>query len=288
MGLRLNNNMLSLSAFNTYKKSVSDNATAIGRISSGLKLNASKDNPQKVGRSENFRIQIKALESANRSIQDSTSMMQTADGALQEYNNMLSRMKELTVSAADGTKSEGDIKIIQEELNQLKEGLTDLVNNTEFNGVKLIGNEKVQNNKYPVHTTTIIGANAGEEVQIPYYNLSIDKLGGEHGSKLSDIDVSTNEGASKAIEIVDEAIKTVSNIRGKYGALSARFESTAENVSANSYIMESAYSDLVDTDIASEMAEIAKTQILTQTGTALIAQTNQIPQDALRILQNVK
>lgn len=284
--MRLNHNMLSLSAFNTYKKSLSANSTALERISTGLKINSAKDNPNKIAQSEQMRIQIKCLETANRNVQDSSSMIQTAEGALQEASNMINRMRELAVSAADGSKSEGDVDAIQKELDQLKAGLNDLANNTEFNGIKMLGNDKVSSNKYPVHTTTIIGAQVGEDIYIPQYNIKTTVLKDSKGNTLEDVNLSTQEKANEAIKTIDEVINTVGSIRGKYGALIGRFDSTSDNLQANINISESAESSIRDADIAEEMMEIARTNILTQSSIGLIAQTNRMPQDCLRILQN--
>ena len=286
--MRLNHNMLSLSAFNTYKKSLASNSSALERISTGLKINSAKDNPNKIAQSEQMRIQIKCLETANRNVQDTYSMVQTAEGAMQEASNMINRMRELAVSAADGSKSEGDIEAIQKELDELKAGLNDLANNTEFNGIKLLGNKDVSSNKYPVHTSTVVGAQVGENINVPQYNITTTVLKDSKGNTIEDIDLSTPEKANAALKTFDEVIGTVGNIRSKYGSLIARFESTSENLEANIYISESAESSIRDADIAVEMMEIARTNILSQSSIGLIAQTNEMPQDCLRILQNVR
>ena len=286
--MRLNHNMLSLSAFNTYKKSLASNSSALERISTGLKINSAKDNPNKIAQSEQMRIQIKCLETANRNVQDTYSMVQTAEGAMQEASNMINRMRELAVSAADGSKSEGDIEAIQKELDELKAGLNDLANNTEFNGIKLLGNKDVSSNKYPVHISTVVGAQVGENINVPQYNITTTVLKDSKGNTIEDIDLSTPEKANAALKTFDEVIGTVGSIRSKYGSLIARFESTSENLEANIYISESAESSIRDADIAVEMMEIARTNILSQSSIGLIAQTNEMPQDCLRILQNVR
>lgn len=286
--MRLNHNMLSLSAFNTYKKSLASNSSALERISTGLKINSAKDNPNKIAQSEQMRIQIKCLETANRNVQDTYSMVQTAEGAMQEASNMINRMRELAVSAADGSKSEGDIEAIQKELDELKAGLNDLANNTEFNGIKLLGNKDVSSNKYPVHISTVAGAQVGENINVPQYNITTTVLKDSKGNTIEDIDLSTPEKANAALKTFDEVIGTVGSIRSKYGSLIARFESTSENLEANIYISESAESSIRDADIAVEMMEIARTNILSQSSIGLIAQTNEMPQDCLRILQNVR
>lgn len=286
--MRLNHNMSSLSIYNGYKKNLINNKSAIERLSTGIKINYAKDNPNKIGQSEQMRIQIKSLQAVQRNLQDGTSMLQTADGALQEANNTLARIKELSVSAANGSKSESEKEIIQNEIEEMKKNIDDLANNTEFNGVKLLCDERVPNNKYPMYKNIVVGAMQGEQGRIPSFNIRAEILKDEKGNTLKDIDVRTPEGVSSALEVVDESIKTVSSIRSRYGAMSNRLETTAENISSNEQVFERADSNLRDSDIALEMAELARTQILNDTSLALISQSNNLPQDALRILERVR
>ena len=286
--MRLNHNMSSLSIYNGYKKNLINNKSAIERLSTGIKINYAKDNPNKIGQSEQMRIQIKSLQAVQRNLQDGTSMLQTADGALQEANNTLARIKELSVSAANGSKSESEKEIIQNEIEEMKKNIDDLANNTEFNGVKLLCDDRVPNNKYPMYKNIVVGAMQGEQGRIPSFNIRAEILKDEKGNTLKDIDVRTAEGVSSALEVVDESIKTVSSIRSRYGAMSNRLETTAENISSNEQVFERADSNLRDSDIALEMAELARTQILNDTSLALISQSNNLPQDALRILERVR
>lgn len=286
--MRLNHNMSSLSLYNGYKKNLVKNYTAIERISSGVKINSAKDNPNKIGQSEQMRIQIKSLQSAQRNLQDGASMIQAADGALQEVNNMLKRIKELTINAANDTNTDEDRTAMQEEINQLKKGIDSIAYGTEFNGVKLIGDERVPNNKYPVYKNMVSGAMQGEQSRIPMFNVSTDALKDEKGNSLKNIDVTNKNSIKVAMAVVDESIKTVSSIRSRYGAMQNRLETAAENTNSNEIIVEKAVSNLIDSDIALEMAELARTQILNDTSLALISQSNNLPQDALRILERVR
>ena len=286
--MRLNHNMSSLSIYNGYKKNLINNKSAIERLSTGIKINSAKDNPNKIGQSEQMRIQIKSLQAVQRNLQDGTSMLQTADGALQEVNNTLARIKELSVSAANGSKSESEKEIIQNEIEEMKKNIDDLANNTEFNGVKLLCDEGVPNNKYPMYKNIVVGTMQGEQSRIPSFNIRTEILKDEKGNTLKDIDVRTQEGVSSALEVIDESIKTISSIRSRYGAMSNRLETTAENISSNEQVFERADSNLRDSDIALEMAELARTQILNDTSLALISQSNNLPQDALRILERVR
>ena len=285
--MRLSHNMNSLRLNNVYQKNLKDNISAMGKISSGVKINSAKDNPNKIAQSEQMRIQIRSLQSAQKNLQDGQSMLQAADGVLGETSGVLARMKELAVSAADGTKTEADRSTIQAEINAMKDTINSFAKDTEFNGVKLIGDENVSSNDYPSYKDTVVGAMVGEKIRIPAYNISCSFLQNNNGNALSDIDVTDQDNAGKAIDVIDASITSISEIRSKYGAISNRFESSADNLSQNTLIVEGADSSLRDTDIAAEMAEFSRTQILNQTGMALIAQSNNFPQDALKILERI-
>ena len=286
--MRLNHNMNALSTYNVYKKNIKENAEAMGRVSSGLKINSAKDNPNKIAQSEQMRIQIKSLIASQRNLQDASSMLQTADGGLQEASNSLNRMRELAVSAADSTKSDSDRAVIQTEIEALKDSLDNLANNTEFNGFKMIGNPQVKNNNYPIYENTAIGIMVGEQARIPLFNISAGSLKDKNNNILENIDISTVDGASKSIKTIDDSIDIISGIRGQYGALMNRFESTAANQEAIGLKVENAESSLRDADIAVEMLEVSRTQLLNNTSLALIAQSNNIPLDALRTLERVR
>ncbi|MBD7909849.1 flagellin [Clostridium cibarium] len=285
--MRLNHNINSLNLYRGYKKNLKSNETAIDRISSGTKINSAKDNPNKIGQSEGFRIQIKSLEAAQRNLQDGVSMLRSADGALQEVNDTLVRIKELAVSASDGSKSPQDVKTIQDEIDQMKKAIDDLASNTEFNGVKLIGDTEVSNNSYPNYRELVTGAKVGDTMSVPLYNISTNNLRDKDGNKFSDIDVTDRANVGKAISMVDEVITTITDIRARYGALENKFEDSADRLASNTQNVEKASSNIRDTDVAVEMAELARTQILNQTQIALIAQSNKFPQDALSVLKRI-
>lgn len=282
--MRLNHNMFSLSAYKSYTKTLSAQSTAMERISSGLKLNSAKDNPRKIGQSDQMNAQIKSLDSANRNIQDGISMIQTAEGGLSEISSMLTRMKELTVKAGNGTNSDSDVQAMQDEINQLKDGINEIANNTEFNGIKVIG--------YPAEPgvpagtlktggkSAQVGYLSKEKIDIGYYNVTTSNLG------INDIDLTTIDGAGSANNKVEEAIRSISKVRGENGAVGNRLESTSDNLNNNQVLLQTAQSSITDADIATEMLEYSRTNILYQTSVAIIAQTNDIPMNALRALQN--
>ena len=278
--MRININMKSLGIYSGYKKNIIANATAMEKISSGKKINSAKDNPLKIEQSENFRMQIRALEMANKNLQDSTSMIQVADTAMGTISEALIRMKELTVQAANEVTNEADRKLIQDEIDVLRSHIDDTAKNTEFNGNKLLVNGNVTDNSKPDYVEMQIGANVGESIGIPFFNVSSETLG------IDKLDVVND--ATKALNSIDEALKDVNGCRAKYGAVQNRLENSIEITSSSSYIYEKSSSDINDADIALEMAEIARTSILMESATAMMAQSNNFPKDMLNILANLR
>ena len=278
--MRININMKSLGIYSGYKKNIIDNSAAMKKISSGKKINSAKDNPLKIEQSENFKMQIRALEMANKNLQDSSSMIQVADSTMGTISEALIRMKELTVQAASETTNESDRNIIQSEIDQLKSYIDDTANNTEFNGNKLLVNGNVTDNSKPKYVEMQIGANVGDSIGIPFFNVSSETLG------IDKLDVVND--ATKALNSIDEALKDVNGCRAKYGAVQNRLENSIEITSSSSYIYEKSSSDINDADIALEMAEIARTSILMESATAMMAQSNNFPKDMLNILANLR
>ena len=278
--MRININMKSLGIYSGYKKNIIDNSAAMKKISSGKKINSAKDNPLKIEQSENFKMQIRALEMANKNLQDSSSMIQVADSTMGTISEALIRMKELTVQAASETTNEADRNIIQSEIDQLKSYIDDTANNTEFNGNKLLVNGNVTDNSKPKYVEMQIGGNVGDSIGIPFFNVSSETLG------IDKLDVVND--ATKALNYIDEALKDVNGCRAKYGAVQKRLETSIEITSSSSYIYEKSSSDINDADIALEMAEIARTSILMESATAMMAQSNNFPKDMLNILANLR
>ncbi|WP_302638516.1 flagellin [uncultured Clostridium sp.] len=278
--MRININMKSLGIYSGYKKNIIANSAAMEKISSGKKINSAKDNPLKIEQSENFRMQIRALEMANKNLQDSTSMIQVADTAMGTISEALIRMKELTVQAANEVTNEADRKLIQDEIDVLRSHIDDTAKNTEFNGNKLLVNGNVTDNSKPDYVEMQIGANVGDSIGIPFFNVSSETLG------IDKLDVVND--ATKALNSIDEALKNVNGCRAKYGAVQNRLENSIEITSSSSYIYEKSSSDINDADIALEMAEIARTSILMESATAMMAQSNNFPKDMLNILANLR
>lgn len=286
--MRLNQNMDSLSIYQNYNKNLKVQSGVIGRISSGQKINSAKDNPNKLGQSEQFRMQIRGLTSAQKNLQDGVSMMQATDGALETVSNSLTRIKELTVQASNGTNNEDDLRVIQVEIDQLKEHIDYTANNSDFNGVNLLSNKFVSDNKNPEYKTSMIGANDKEEIKIPMFNVTTATLTDEKGNSLKNLDVTNLDNADSNLSVIDAAIANVSSVRSRYGAIQNRMESSAGNLESNMASLEKADSSIRDADIGLEMAEYARTSILHEAATAMMAQTNKFPSEVLSILERIK
>jgi flagellin len=295
--MRLNHNLASLNIYREHIKTIKGQSTAAARISSGSKINYSGDGPNALAQSEKLRIQIRGLQMAQRNVQDGVSMLQAAEGGLTNVTSALHRLKELVVQSG-GATADQDKAVIQNEINQLMDGVDTTVRNTEFNGIKLLAddtidftqNDNKENNKVIYMTS---GANVGEKIEIPVYNLTSDKIGIVTGNPatskyLKDIDVTKSGGLDEALGIIDGALETVLSASSKYGALENRFDSVYNIADTVGMDIQKAESGLRDADVAEEMMNYAKYNILMEAGTAMMVQSNKFPQDVLRILQNVK
>ncbi len=285
--MRLNQNMQSLNVYRNYKKNLVTQSRALDRISTGTKINSAKDNPNKLGQSEGLRLQIRSLQMAERNIQDGVSMMQTTDGTLSVVGESLLRLKELNIKAA-GVTSESDLTVIQVEIDNIKEHIDSTVNNSSFNGVKLLNSNKVTNNDDPYYLNHQVGANIKEEINIPVFNIGTDMLVDAQGNSLKNIDVTDTNKLNENLSIIDAALSTVNSIRSRYGAIQNRMETSSENLNGASFNLETAESRIRDSDVALEMAEYARTSVLHETSIALMQQTNNFPKDILRVLENLK
>lgn len=286
--MRLNQNIASLNVYQNYKKQIGLQSSTVEKISSGNKINSAKDNPNGLGKSETLRMQIRGLQSAQRNLQDSASMVQTFDSALDSVGNNLIRIRELTVQAGNETLTDADRQVIQQEIEQLKAGIDSTANNTEFNGVNLISNEHVYNNDNPLREKTTVGPNVGESMDIPVFNVTTSVLGDKDGNKVRDIDVTNVENIDKSLSALDAAIIDVNRCRSKYGAIQSRMESTAEGMDSNVENTTKAYSSVKDADLAKELINHSQATILLEASMAMLAQTNRLPSEALSILERVK
>jgi flagellin len=271
MGLRVNNN---IAAFNAYRNlNTTDGAMSksLEKLSSGLRINRAADDAAGLAISEGLRSQIGGLKVAVRNAQDGISVVQTAEGALTETHSILQRMRDLAVQAAnDGALSNTDKAKADEEFQALKSELDDIASKTTFNGTKLL------DGTYTAKTFQV-GSNAGETLSVTVADMDAAALGASGA-------IGTAAGASAAINAIGSAIATVSTERAKLGAVQNRLEHKINNLNATVENLTASESRIRDTDMAQEMVSFTRSQILSQAGTAMLAQANQSSQGVLQLL----
>lgn len=276
--MQINHNLASLNAYNQININLKGQSKAMSRISSGVKIASAADSPDGITKSESFKMQLRGLQMSQSNLQDGVSMLQTVDGGLSSINDMLTRMKELTVQSG-GINSSEDKDAIQIEIGQLSEGISDAVKNTDFNGLNLL------NGSTTVGNINISSAgNAGETIPIPKYNLT----SGDDNllDNISAVDITKNT-LDSSLQTIDSAISKVLDIRSNYAAVENRLQSTADTNTALSDVSENANSNISDADMTEEIMNYSKFNILAEAGNAIMAQTNKLPQDVLKLLQNV-
>lgn len=289
--MRLMHNLASLNIYYQQTKANKAESVAMRRISSGLKISKATDGPNKLAQSESMNMQIRGMQVAQRNCQDGASMLQAAEGGLDNVTSALQRMRQLSISAGSAT-DDNDKAIIQGEIKQLGSSINEIINGTDFNGVKVLQDTSVTDNSNPGGINFLVGSNAYDTLKIPTYNVNTSLLGNMTDpltpKSIDSIDVTQTGGIDQALDIIDHAITTVTGIRSKYGAIENRLTSTYDTNGNLSDSTQRAQSSITDADIALEMANYAKADVLSQAGDALMAQTNRMPQDTLRILENIR
>ena len=278
----INHNMLAINTHRQMSTISGNQSKSIEKLSSGLRINRAGDDAAGLAISEKMRGQIKGLNQASRNAQDGISLIQTAEGALTETHAMLQRMRELVVQGANDTNSPEDRANIKDELNQLSTEITEITKKTEFNTKKLL------NGKFETDSITLqVGANSGQFIEFNIKNMAATALGVE-AANIGDV---VGAAASKATDIsaltdtIDKAIKSVSSQRSKLGAVQNRLEHTIKNVDNTAENIQSAESRVRDVDMAKEMMNYTKQNILQQAAQSMLAQANQAPQGVLQLLR---
>lgn len=245
------------------------------KLSSGLRINSAKDDAAGLAISEKMRGQIRGLDMAAKNSQDGISLLQTAEGALNETHDILQRMRELAVQGANDTNVTADRDAIQDELNQLMSEVDRIAGTTEFNTKNLLSSAS------GFSATLQVGANVSQTISIQISSMNTTGL----SLTTSNISVGDNSKANTAISTIDDAIKSVSTQRSKLGAYQNRLEHTINNLSTSSENLTAAESRIRDVDMAKEMMEQTKASILSQASQAMLAQANQQPQGVLQLLR---
>lgn len=273
----INTNVMSLNSQRHLNSSQRSMATSIERLSSGLRINSAKDDAAGLAVAEGMTSKIRGMNVAVRNANDGISLAQTAESALGQVTNNMQRIRELAVQSANGTLGDNERGHLQKEVDQLTAEIHRITNTTEFNGQNLFDNSG--------SVSIQVGANKGETISI-----TNAKLSGIVGSGAKAIDVSTSGAAASVLASasggggVTGMISTVVSARATMGAVQNRFESVISSLSSYSENLQAAKSRIMDTDFAAETAELTRTQILQQAGTAMVAQANSTPQSVLSLL----
>jgi len=275
--MRINHNLNSLNAQRNMRINTDATAKASEKLSSGLRINRAGDDAAGLAISEKMRGQIRGLNQASRNSQDAISLIQTAEGALNETHSILQRMRELAVQASSDTNTIEDRDQIGKEIAQLQEEIDRIANQTEFNTTKLLDGSASK-------LTFQIGANNGQNINVALTKSTASAL----GVQASVIKIDNTQSASAItamIAIIDSAINTVSTTRAGLGAYQNRLEHTINNLGTASENLTAAESRIRDVDMAEEMSTFTKNNVLTQAAQAMVAQANSQPQSVLQLLQ---
>ena len=277
--MRINTNV---AAMNTYSRLTAANtakSNSLAKLSSGSRINKAGDDAAGLAISEKMKAQIGGLTQAKRNAQDGISLVQTAEGALNESHSILERMRDLTVQGKNGTLTDEDRESINKELNALHSELTRISDTTEFNTQNLLGSKDAKGASF----TFQIGANKGQTLVVTIGNMSGTSLLGVAADKFTLGTLGAN--ADKMLESIDKAIKNVSAQRASLGAVQNRLEHTVNNLTATNENLSEANSRIRDVDMAEEMMTFTKSNILSQAATSMLAQANAMPNSVLNLLQ---
>ena len=295
MGFQINNNVAAFNAYRNLSVTQGSVSSSLEKLSSGLRINRAADDAAGLAISEGLRSQVGGLKVAVRNAQDGISVVQTAEGALSTSTSILQRMRDLTVQAANtgGLSTEATANI-QKEVDQLAQELTRIADTTQFNGKKLL--DGTYDGAFQV------GANADEQISVsinagpvtpaatPVVLKGLDASGlGVEGFEADGTTPAPAKGidvtGATALTTIDTAIQTVSTARAELGAKQNRLEMTIKNLNVSVENLTASESRIRDTDMAAEMVSFTKSQILSQAGTAMLAQAKSIPQGVLQLLQ---
>jgi flagellin len=268
MALRINTNV---EAFNAHRQllGTSDKlGKSMERLSSGYRINRAADDAAGLAITEKLRGQITGLEQAQRNAQDAISLVQTAEGSLTEVHSMLQRIRELAVQYKNGSLSNSDRMAIQSEVNMLASEIERIGTTAQFNGIQLLNTAQT--------ISFQVGSEDGEIITVTTISL---------GSAANNAVFSLNAANATDIGEIDTAIDTISAQRAQFGAVQNRLDHTLKNLAIYQENLQSSESRIRDVDMAAEMVEFTKLQILQQSGTAMVAQANQLPQSVLQLLQ---
>ena len=263
----INTNVSSLNAQRNLNTSQSSLATSMQRLSSGLRVNSAKDDAAGLAIAERMNAQVRGMNVAIRNANDGISLAQTAEGALATVTDVLQRMRELSIQAQNGSNGSGDRANLDTEFQQLSAEITRIAQQTKFNGTAIVGSGAGAQ-------TFQVGANNGDTMTIT--TSTVATVTGN---------ILTAGAASTAVAAIDAQLDAITTSRATYGAAMSRFEFAISNLQITGENQSAARGRIMDADFAAETANLSRSQILQQAGTAMVAQANQVPQQVLQLLK---
>lgn len=276
----INTNVKSLVAQNAMTANNRSMNKAMEQLSTGTRINSAADDAAGLAIANKMTSQIRGLNQAVRNANDGISMIQTAEGATKEITNMLQRMRELAVQAANDTNTTDDRTALKAEVTQLSDEITRIASNTTWNGMKLLDGSKFATASAAANF--MVGANSGDAaITVTFKNLKVSSAGLAIGT----LALSAAAGAKTAIGTIDTALKAVDTFRADLGAKINRLTYAGDNLANVSQNTSESRSRIKDTDYATATTELARTQIISQAATAMLAQANQAPQSVLSLLR---
>jgi flagellin len=283
----INTNIIALNAQRNLAGSQSSLASSMQRLSSGLRVNSSKDDAAGMAIAERMTAQIRGMNVAARNANDGISLAQTAEGALGKVSDSLQRMRELAVQAANATNSDSDKDSLDKEFGELAKEIQRVLGGTTFNGLAVLGGDAGAQ-------TFQVGANTGssDSINITTTNMTTnaditavagtDNAGGSRAVIDNTADANTIQ---DVIDNIDTALDTINSERATLGASQSRFDAVVSNLQISIENQSAARSRIIDTDFAVETSNLSRAQILQQAGNAMVAQANQLPEQVLQLLR---
>jgi flagellin len=278
--LNLQTNVASLSAQRNLQRNEHSLMTSMSRLSSGLRINMAADDAAGLAISEKLRASVRGLGQAQRNANDGVSLLQTAEGALNEVSDMLIRIRELAVQSANGTLGDGERVSLHDEFRQLREEINRIADVTEFAGLKLLNGAQAIGMTFQVG----IGNKTNDRITVSLADSHVSQLWTSGTANMNGDTISTVAGARATMSHVDSAINAINRRRGVIGAKQNRLFTTINNLSSQHENLSAANSRIRDADVASETANFARTQILMQAGISVLSQANQFPAMALALV----
>ncbi len=279
MAISINTNVASMNAQRSLGQTQGALSGNLGRLSTGLRINTAADDAAGLAISEKLRAQIRSLSQAERNANDGVSLLQTAEGAMNEVSGIMARMRELAVQASNGTLGDTERGFLNDEFEALAAEIDRIADVTEFNGTQLL-----DGSASGLTFQVGIGATSSDTLSVNVADMHADQLGSGSGEMISDLDISSVSGAQSALGAIDDAISDISSNRASLGAVQNRLNVTIANLGSARENLAAANSRIRDVDVAAETANMTRNNILMQAGVAVLAQANQMPSLALSLL----